>query len=81
MYQKWDKSPIIMKVSTHETPHYLVLILVINFTILVEPPVQKSGAMKYIALLHNRLKLGLIIFFFFLLFLLYWAPVLFYGFI
>lgn len=64
MYQKRGKSPIIMKVSTHETPHYLVLILVINFTILVEPPVQKSGAMKYIALLHNRLKLGLIYLFF-----------------
>lgn len=54
--QKWDKSPEIMKVSTRETHHCLVVILVINFIILVVPPKQKSGVMKYIALLHNRLN-------------------------
>lgn len=45
MYQKWSKSTVAVKVSTCEIPHYLVLILVINFVILMELPMQNSGDM------------------------------------
>lgn len=50
MRQEWGKSRVIMKASTCETPHYFMLGLVINFIILVEPPMPESGVTKYIAL-------------------------------